>query len=137
MRIRFIRSKREATMNNSELIQQWNKLRDQVIIAQLAPSALLITSVALLQFGLADARMWVKLAFAGILLASGILGALAEYAAATEAIAVAGDLAEAGFETRQSKQIVAFSPFMNVVRFVTPAIFVAIFGAILFALFVA
>ena len=124
-------------MNNAELIQQWNKLRDQVIFAQLAPSALLITSVALLQFGLADARAWVKLAFAGILLASGILGALAEYAAATEAIAVAADVAASETQTRQTKQIVAFSPWMNVVRFVTPAIFVAIFGAILIALFVA
>lgn len=124
-------------MNNAELIQQWNKLRDQVVIAQLAPSALLITSVALLQFGLADASTWVKLAFAGILLASGILGALAEYAAATEAIAVAGDLAASTEQTLQTKQIVAFSPWMNVVRFVTPAIFVAIFGAILLALFAA
>lgn len=124
-------------MNNAELIQQWNKLRDQVIFAQLAPSALLITSVALLQFGLADARAWVKLAFAGILLASGILGALAEYAAATEAMAVAADLEAAGAESRQAKQIISFSPFMNVVRFVTPAIFVGIFGAILIALFVA
>ncbi|MEO0025125.1 MAG: hypothetical protein RL196_1566 [Actinomycetota bacterium] len=122
-------------MNTAELIQQWNKLRDQVIIAQLAPSALLITSVALLQFGLADARLWVKLAFAGILLASGILGALAEYAAATEAMAVAADITSAGVDSRQAKQIIAFSPWLNVVRFVTPAIFVAIFGAILFALF--
>jgi len=121
-------------MNNAELIQQWNKLRDQVIIAQLAPSALLITSVALLQFGLANASLWVRLAFAGILLASGILGALAEYAAATEAIAVAKDLA-AGEQTAQTKQIVAFSKWMNVVRFITPAIFVAIFVAILIALF--
>ena len=124
-------------MNNAELIQQWNKLRDQVVIAQLAPSALLITSVALLQFGLADAGVWIRLAFAGILLASGILGALAEYAAATEAIAVARDLAASQEQTRQTKQIVAFSPWMNVVRFVTPAIFVAIFGAILLALFAA
>jgi len=123
-------------MNNAELIQQWNKLRDQVVIAQLAPSALLITSVALLQFGLADARAWVKLAFAGILLASGILGALAEYAAATEAMAVAADLAASPEQTHQTKQIVGFSKWMNVVRFVTPAIFVAIFGAILLALFV-
>jgi hypothetical protein len=122
-------------MNHAELIQQWNKLRDQVIIAQLAPSALLITSVALLQFGLADARLWVKLAFAGILLASGILGALAEYAAATEAISVAEDLRQSPEHSFQSKQIIAFSPWMNVVRFVTPAIFVAIFGAIMFALF--
>jgi len=124
-------------MNHAELIQQWNKLRDQVIIAQLAPSALLITSVALLQFGLADAALYVKLAFAGILLASGILGALAEYAAATEAISVAEDLRQSSEHTFQSKQIIAFSPWMNVVRFVTPAIFVAIFGAIMFALFVA
>ena len=124
-------------MSNTELIQQWNKLRDQVIIAQLAPSALLITSVALLQFGLADARAWVKLAFAGILLASGILGALAEYAAATEAMAVASDLKKAKADSRQAKQIIEFSKWMNVVRFVTPAIFVAIFGAILLALFVA
>jgi hypothetical protein len=122
-------------MNNAELIQQWNKLRDQVVIAQLAPSALLITSVALLQFGLADARLWVRLAFAGILLASGILGALAEYAAATEAMAVAKDLAASADQSAQAKQIVAFSPWMNVVRFVTPTIFVAIFAAILFALF--
>ncbi len=124
-------------MTNAELIQQWNKLRDQLIIAQLAPSALLITSVALLQFGLADAALWVKLAFAGILLASGILGALAEYAAATEALAVAGDLKAAGAESRQAKQIIAFSPWLNVARFVTPAIFVAIFVAILVALFIA
>ena len=124
-------------MNHAELIQQWNKLRDQVIMAQLAPSALLITSVALLQFGLADAALYVKLAFAGILLASGILGALAEYAAATEALAVAGDLRQSSEHTFQSKQIIAFSPWMNVVRFVTPAIFVAIFVAILFALFIA
>ena len=124
-------------MNHTELIQQWNKLRDQVIMAQLAPSALLITSVALLQFGLADAALYVKLAFAGILLASGILGALAEYAAATEALAVAGDLRQSSEHTFQSKQIIAFSPWMNVVRFVTPAIFVAIFVAILFALFIA
>ena len=122
-------------MTNAELIQQWNKLRDQVIIAQLAPSALLITSVALLQFGLADARTWVKLAFAGILLASGILGALAEYAAAAEAMAVAADLALNENQNRQTKQIIAFSPWMNVVRFVTPAIFIAIFVAILIALF--
>jgi len=122
-------------MTNAELIQQWNKLRDQVIIAQLAPSALLITSVALLQFGLADARTWVKLAFAGILLASGILGALAEYAAATEAMAVAADLALNENQNRLTKQIIAFSPWMNVVRFVTPAIFIAIFVAILIALF--
>jgi hypothetical protein len=124
-------------MNHAELIQQWNKLRDQVIIAQLAPSALLITSIALLQFGLADARLWVKLAFAGILLASGILGALAEYAAATEAISVAEDLRQNPEHSFQSKQIIAFSPWMNVVRFVTPAIFVAIFVAIIFALFFA
>ncbi len=122
-------------MTNAELIQQWNKLRDQLIIAQLAPSALLITSVALLQFGLADAHLWVKLAFAGILLASGILGALAEYAAATEAMAVASDLAAVGATSRQAKQIISFSPWLNVARFVTPAIFVAIFVAILIAVF--
>jgi hypothetical protein len=121
-------------MNHTELIHQWNKLRDQVIMAQLAPSALLITSVALLQFGLADAAIYVKLAFAGILLASGILGALAEYAAATEAIAVAKDLRKTGDHSFQTKQILAFSPWMNVVRFVTPAIFVAIFATILLAL---
>ena len=124
-------------MPNAELIQQWNKLRDQLIIAQLAPSAMLITSVALLQFGLADAALWVKLAFAGILLASGILGALAEYAAAAEAMAVAADLKAAGADSRQANQIIAFSPWLNVARFVTPAIFVAIFVAILVAVFIA
>jgi hypothetical protein len=50
---------------------------------------------------------------------------------------VAEDLRQSPEHSFQSKQIIAFSPWMNVVRFVTPAVFVAIFVAIMFALFFA
>ena len=114
-------------MNQSELVQAWNNSWNRIIVAQMAPTALLITTVALLQFGLADASLPVRVAALLILLASGILGALAEFTAAAEAASVASHLAAAEQGTPTSVNILKLSRWLPVVKFVTPAIFVLIF----------
>jgi len=114
-------------MNQSELVQAWNNSWNRIIVAQMAPTALLITTVALLQFGLADASLPVRLAALLILLASGILGALAEFIAAGEAASVASQLAAAEQGSPTSANILKLSRWLPVVKFVTPAIFVLIF----------
>jgi len=121
-------------MNEQELIQNWQKTRLHIILAQLAPTALL--GFAALATPAIVASGWVmSLAFALILLASGILGALAEYSAAAEAQATIDDLKTLPGDSAQRRRIIAFRPWLEVVKYVTPAIFVAIFAVLLFALF--
>lgn len=123
-------------MDEKVLIEAWNRARLHIIISQFAPTFLLIATVAILPLGLAAAPFVVKVAALGILLASGILGAVAQYSAATEAIAISEDLKKAGVDSSLSVSIYSFAPWMNVVRFVTPAIFVVIFVFLAIALLV-
>ncbi len=120
-------------MNELDLIRLWQKSRQQIIIAQLAPTFLLITTAGLVP-QLREAGTMVVYATLGILLASGILGALAEYTAADEAQAVARDIAALKKKSALSKSILNGAPWMSVVKFVTPVIFVGIFIALYLAL---
>lgn len=114
-------------MTERELLGLWNKARLQLILAQLAPTFLLIVTVGLLGAGLATAPFAVRLAALLILLASGILGALAEYSTATDAKAIAADLAALPQASALTRSVLRQAPWLAVVRFVTPAIFVVIF----------
>jgi hypothetical protein len=121
-------------VDQANLIRSWHELRRQIIISQLAPTFLLIVTVGMLAVGLPNASLWVKLAALGILLASGILGALVQYSAATEAQAVARELDTAAEKGPLVEGIVSSARFLFVVRFVTPTIFVLIFLVIALAL---
>lgn len=121
-------------MSERELIDLWNKARLHIVISQLGPTFLLITTVGLMTFGLADTPQAIRWATAGILLASGILGALAQFSSASDAIAIAKDLSAHGARSQIAQRIIAFAPWMNVVRFVTPTIFILIFIALAVAL---
>ena len=121
-------------MNELDLIQLWNRLRNQIIFSQLAPTFLLISTIALLNDGLADAADSVKWATLGILLASGIFGFLAQYSAAAEARAVVSELRTVKSKSKVSSQLVRFNPWIDVIRFVTPSIFVAIYVLLCIAL---
>ena len=114
-------------MTERELLGLWNKARLQLIIAQLAPTFLLIVTVGLLGAGLGSAPIAVRLAALLILLASGILGALAEYSTATDAKAIAADLAAVTTPSALTAAVLRQAPWLAVIRFVTPAIFVVIF----------
>lgn len=121
-------------MNEQELIRNWQTSRLHIILAQLAPTGLLAFA-ALATPTIAGFDTYTKVAFALILLASGILGALAEFSAAAEAQATIDDLRALPGESSSRRRIIASRPWLEVVKFVTPAIFVAIFVAILLALF--
>jgi hypothetical protein len=120
-------------MNELELIRLWQKSRQQIIIAQLAPTFLLITTAGLVdQVRAAGAfTIW---AVIGILLASGILGALAEFTAANEAQAIAKDILALNKKSAISETILKQSVWMHVVKYLTPAIFIGIFIALFLAL---
>jgi hypothetical protein len=121
-------------MNELDLVQLWNRLRNQIIFSQLAPTFLLIVTIALLNDGLADAAEPVRWATLGILLASGIFGFLAQYSAATEARAVLSDLKTLKSKSKVAIQLIRFSSWLEVIRFLTPSIFVLIYVLLCIAL---
>lgn len=121
-------------MTEAELIREFQKNRLHIILAQLAPTALL-GFAAFATPTIAEYPMMVVHSFALILLASGILGALAEYSAASQAQAVIDDLKALTGSSALRSRIISFRPWLEVVKFVTPAIFVAIFAALMSALY--
>ena len=125
-------------MNNLELIRLWQKSWNRIVISQLAPTGLLITTVALMLFGLGQSGLLVRLAAVLILLASGILGALAQYSAASEAQALATLLNKEATASAETSADVAsidgLAKLLWIVKYVTPAVFVAIFAAIAYFL---
>lgn len=120
-------------MSERELLEAWSRLRNQLIFAQLAPTFLLITTVGLVG-EIKSAGAFTVWATIGILLASGILGALVEYSAAHEAQAVAQDLAKLEKPSRLSSLVVRNAVWLHVAKYLTPAIFVAIFVFLVLAL---
>ena len=120
-------------MNEKDLIELWNKSRNQLIIAQFAPTFLLITAAIQIPAirAAGSATVWGVL---GILLASGILGALVEFSAAHEAQAIANDIKALGSTSSTSRAILTLSPWLHVAKYLTPAIFVGIFIALTIAL---
>lgn len=122
-------------MTEFELHRLWSRARGHIIVSQLAPTALLGFTVWLGMTGLGGASLAVRVAAAGILLASGILGALAQYSSAAEAQAVAAELTASGAEGSLARRVAAHAPWLAVVKYVTPAVFVVVFVALLMELF--
>lgn len=120
-------------MNEKDLIELWNRSRNHLIFAQLAPTFLLITTAGMVGT-IRELGSATVIAVLGILLASGILGALVEFSAAHEAQAIAKDIKELKSNSHTSKTIAQTAPWLHVAKFVTPAIFVGIFVALVGAL---
>lgn len=120
-------------MDEYELIQLWNKSRNQLIFAQLAPTFLLITTAGLIE-DIKNSGNYTVIAVLGILLASGILGALVEFSAANEAQAIAREIGSLANHSKLSDTIIKTSPWLHVAKYLTPAIFIGIFLALVVAL---
>ena len=125
----------ESPLTERQLLGHWNTVRLHLVVSQLAPTFLLIVTVALLDNGLASAPFAVRIAALGILLASGILGALVQISAAGEADAVVADLKLFASGSALTRRIIGLGRFTNVVRFGTPTIFIVVFIALTIALF--
>jgi hypothetical protein len=124
---------KEHRVNEHDLVTTWGKLRTQLIVSQLAPTFLLITTVGLVPAirSAGDLAVWATI---GILLASGILGALVQFSAASEAQAVSADLTKSAKHSKLVKAIAVSARGLDIAKFVTPTIFVAIFVALCSAL---
>jgi hypothetical protein len=121
-------------MTEAELIREFQKNRLHIVLAQLAPTALLAFA-AFATPTIAGYPIAVVHSFALILLASGILGALVEFSAAAQAQAVIDDLKTLPGTSALRNRVISFRPWLEVVKFVTPAIFTAIFVALMVALY--
>ena len=120
-------------VTEKELIELWNRARTHLVVAQFAPTFLLITTVGLVP-SIVAAGPAVAVAAWGILLASGILGALVEFSAAHEAQAIARDLGSLTNRSAIADRIVRTVGWLHVAKYVTPTIFVGIFAALTIAL---
>ena len=121
-------------MTEKDLLELWLKTRNQLVLSQLAPTFLLITTVGLVET-IKNLGLYVSLAAAGILLASGILGALVQFSASVEGQAIAQDLRDLPAKSLVSRRVMSLGPWLNVSKFVTPTVFMGIFGALMLALF--
>lgn len=121
-------------MTEKDLLDLWLRTRNQLVISQLAPTFLLITTVGLVGT-IRNLGLYVSLAAAGILLASGILGALVQYSASVEGQAIAKDLKQLPSKSQLAARVTSLGPWLNVSKFVTPAVFTGIFVFLLLALF--
>jgi hypothetical protein len=120
-------------MTEFELNQLWNKSRNQLVFAQLAPTFLLITTAGLVP-AIREAGFYTVWATLGILLASGILGALVEFSAAHEAQGIAREIDKLLTRTAISETILKTAPWLHVAKYITPTIFMGIFVALTAAL---
>jgi hypothetical protein len=124
-------------VNEKDLLALWSTARLHIILSQLAPTFLLAVTVTAISFeGGLPGSVAVRLAAAGVLLAAGILGAVAQYTSADEASAVATDLRAIASPSAVTARIIATSRWTTIVKYVTPAIFVLIYLAILWSMFV-
>lgn len=121
-------------MTEKDLIELWLKTRNQLVLSQFAPTFLLITAVGLID-QIKSFGIYACLATAGILLASGILGALVQFSASAEGQAIAKDLVEFSAKSLLARRISSLGPWLNVSKYLTPAVFIGIFGALMLALF--
>jgi hypothetical protein len=121
-------------MTERELLELWGKARLHIIVSQFAPTFLLIATAIAMGLGLTETDLVLRAAVLGILLASGILGALVQYGAATQAQAIARDLSAVKSPSATTRQAISFAKWMHVVRFLTPVIFSAIFVLLAVAL---
>ena len=112
-------------MTEKELLELWLKTRNQLIISQFAPTFLLITTVGLIETVRASGLV-VSLATAGILLASGILGALVQFSASAEGQAIAKDLRDLPSKSFLATKVSSLGPWLNVPKFLTPTVFMGI-----------
>ena len=80
-------------MDEKSLIQQWNKMRAQIIQAQVAPALVLIAITVLATLGFfAEASDGAKYLALGVAAATGILATISQYAAVREGEALLIDL---------------------------------------------
>ena len=119
-------------MNEKDLIKLWNSMRTQIILAQLAPSLVLIGVFSLAAMGKFDmATSGAKYLAVGVAAVTGILAIISQYAAVREGESLVADLSNVSSPSLVAKKIAESRGLLSI-----SAIAITGFGVATFALVV-
>ncbi|CAN2235615.1 hypothetical protein [Candidatus Planktophila dulcis] len=121
-------------MDEKSLISQWNKMRVQIIQAQVAPALVLIAITVLSALGLfADATDGAKYLALGVAAATGILAIISQYAAVREGEALLVDLKKVTNPSALTKKIADSRGLLSLSAIAIVGIGIAIFALVVWA----
>ena len=119
-------------MNEKDLIKLWNQKRSQIIMAQIAPSLVLIAIFVLAGFDkFTSANDGAKYLAIGVAAVTGILAIISQYAAVREGESLVADLAKVSSPSNLAKRIAESRGLLSI-----SAIAITGFGVATFALVV-
>ena len=121
-------------MDEKSLIGQWNKMRVQIIQAQVAPALVLIAITVLSALGLfADASDGAKYLALGVAAATGILAIISQYAAVREGEALLLDLKKINNPSALTKKIADSRGLLSLSAIAIVGLDIAIFALVVWA----
>ena len=121
-------------MDEKSLIGQWNKMRVQIIQAQVAPALVLIAITVLSALGLfADASDGAKYLALGVAAATGILAIISQYAAVREGEALIIDLRKVEKPSAMTEKIADSRGLVSLSAIAIIAFDIAIFALVVWA----
>lgn len=122
-------------MDEKDLINLWNKMRSQVITAQIAPTALLIGVFVLAAFDKFEtASDPAKYLTIGVATATGILAIISQYAIIREAEALIRDLKKVSKSSEIANKISASGQLLKLAGVAVIGLGVAVFALISWAI---
>jgi hypothetical protein len=121
-------------MNEKDLIKLWNQMRMQIIVAQLAPSLVLIGILVLAGFDkFAMASDGTKYLALGVAAVTGILAIISQYAAVREGEALVEDLAKASGKSALGKRISESRGLLSISATAITGFGIAVFALVVWA----
>ena len=121
-------------MDEKSLITQWNKMRVQIIQAQVAPALVLIAISVLSTLGLfADASDGAKYLALGVAAATGILATISQYAAVREGEALIVDLRKITGRSALADKIAESRGLLSLSAIAIVGLDIAIFALVVWA----
>ena len=122
-------------MNEKDLIKLWNQKRSQIIMAQFAPSLVLIAIFVLAGFDkFTSANDGAKYLAIGVAAATGILAIISQYAAVREGEALVEDLAKISSKSALGKKIAESRGLLSLSAIAIVGSGVAIFALVVWAI---
>ena len=121
-------------MNEKDLIKLWNSMRTQIIMAQIAPSLVLIGVFVAAAFGKFEtATDGAKYLAVGVAAVTGILAIISQYAAVREGESLVADLAKVSSPSLLAKKIAESRGLLSISAIVITGSGVAIFALVVWA----
>jgi hypothetical protein len=115
-------------MDEKNLLKLWNEKRMQIILAQIAPTLVLIPVFVLAAQGtFATASNAAKYLTIAVVAATGFLALVSQYAAIREAGALLVDLSKAGDSSALTRKIASSKSFLSLTTFAVVGLGLAIF----------